>query len=132
MVELRYKIFMLLICFGLALPQYARAETALTMKSYCAQIIGAKIISDNKIVMPQTFKAGMCWGAFSAIQRLSATSFSPQKITTITRVCAPINSSSYFVSRKMSLARDARRGQQDVGSRCARTMPRSGQCPLPG
>lgn len=45
------------------------AETAEEMLSACRPIVEAKV-SGDRISLPQTFDAGLCWGAFGSLQQV--------------------------------------------------------------
>lgn len=55
------------------------------MFSSCKPLTDAQIKGDT-VVLPPGFESGMCWGAFSALQRLIVKAYDGQPIF---RVCAP-------------------------------------------
>ena len=55
----------------LAGVSHSNAETAMEMHDYCRGISDAQLVATQQIVVPTTFEAGACWGAFSALQTLT-------------------------------------------------------------
>jgi hypothetical protein len=53
-----------------AAPPLSRAETNEEMLSACRPIAEAHM-SQGKVALPETFEAGVCWGAFAIIQNLT-------------------------------------------------------------
>lgn len=51
-----------------AVPMTTQAETALELVSACRPITNAEIPEPGKVVLPRTFSAGTCWGAFAFAQ----------------------------------------------------------------
>jgi hypothetical protein len=57
-----YSVSLLLI-----VVPFCKADTTEEMLSACRPITESKV-ADGKVNLPQTFDAGVCWGAFAAIQ----------------------------------------------------------------
>lgn len=69
---MRFLFVILLVVAGLYSEKSCKAETTEEMLSACRPITVAKV-SGGTIDFEETFETGICWGAFAAIQRLSAT-----------------------------------------------------------
>ncbi len=89
MKSLGFLSLLVLAVAGALSTTECRAESTEQMLSACRQIADAKISGDT-IEMDHTFDIGLCWGAFSVIQRLSATV--DHEMKPILSSCAPSES----------------------------------------
>ena len=67
----RIALGVLLVLFieaGLIGLKSAQAESALQMASLCRPVAKSEVTADGVVLMPSTFAAGQCWGAFAAVQ----------------------------------------------------------------
>jgi Rap1a immunity proteins len=67
------------------------ASSALEMESSCKFIDTAPLRLDGTIGIPDTSRAGYCWGAFAAIQQLSLAADHESGAKTL-EICRPANS----------------------------------------
>ncbi|MEJ6846716.1 Rap1a/Tai family immunity protein [Sinorhizobium fredii] len=49
----------------------ANAETAMEMKSHCTSVAVSQLAPDGQVRIESSFPAGVCWGAFGALQNIS-------------------------------------------------------------
>src|SRR5947209_8477617 len=66
----------------------ARAETALEVASSCKQLRSVSAGPNAKVTITRNFNNGFCWGAFAALQGLSATKW-PESDKSLLGFCAP-------------------------------------------
>jgi hypothetical protein len=67
----------------------AWAESALQVQSWCTAIVNAPIRSDGSFFLEATPESNFCWGAFAAVQGLSAGKYAGESLL---RICAPTKS----------------------------------------
>src|SRR3954451_18332420 len=65
-----------------------RAESSLEVQSSCRQLAKASDAADAKLTIARNFDNGFCWGAFAALQGLSASRW-PDSDKSILGFCAP-------------------------------------------
>lgn len=70
---------------------YAFAESAEELYSACKPIAEAKVAGEQ-IEFPITYETGECWGAFSALQRLSAYVNPSSGLPWLGKLCVPSES----------------------------------------
>jgi hypothetical protein len=80
------------LVFLLSEANQSNAETAIEMHDYCQGIADAQLKATGQILVPTTFEAGTCWGAFSAFGTLSMAIFDDSSGFAL-RICAPPRSS---------------------------------------
>ena len=78
--------FLALIC--LLFCGAAKAETSLDLASSCKQLRSVTAGAKAKVTILRTFNNGFCWGAFAALQGLSATKW-PESDKSLLGFCAP-------------------------------------------
>jgi hypothetical protein len=76
-------IFALLLLCG-----SGRAETSRQVQTSCKQLAKASDVADAKLTIARNFDNGFCWGAFAALQGLSASRL-PDANKSILGFCAP-------------------------------------------
>lgn len=64
------------------------AESTLEMRDSCKGIVDGPAGLDGQILVPTTFEAGTCWGAFSAVQGFGTLSIEGET-TGLLRLCMP-------------------------------------------
>ncbi len=75
-----------LLCFCVCT---AYAQSAGSMVSACKQIATAKA-NDRVTLLPQSFDAGLCWGAFGVLEQLTKLSGTTKRATTTpAAICIP-------------------------------------------
>src|SRR5215471_11460749 len=67
----------------------ASAETAMEVQSWCRDIAHTRFVREHKVNVGQKFEDGFCWGAFAALQTVSAFASADQRVLWI---CAPAES----------------------------------------
>ena len=72
----------------LASGEPVHAETALEMRDSCKGIVDGPAVLDGQVLLPTTFEAGTCWGAFSAIQGFGTLAIEGET-TGLLRLCMP-------------------------------------------
>jgi len=64
------------------------AESVATLLSVCRPVAEAKVASDGTVRLPQTFDAGVCWGAFATYQEAFSL-IHPDGSPYLPKVCTP-------------------------------------------
>ena len=61
-----------ILASGLFAGSPAASQSAQEMASFCEPIVNAKAVGEGRIQVTTSFETGQCWGAFRALQQLSA------------------------------------------------------------
>jgi hypothetical protein len=82
----RYETLVALLIVILCTAAPAFAESTAEMVSSCKELADANVRGDT-VAIPQDFPSGLCWGAFSSLQRVIVRAYPGGQ--PIFRVCAP-------------------------------------------
>lgn len=83
-----YRVGALAILALLLLCGSGRTESSLEVQTSCRQLAKASGAADAKLTIARNFDNGFCWGAFAALQGLSASRW-PDSDKPILGFCAP-------------------------------------------